>query len=133
MIFVILIGICFLGWIIYKILDKTRYDNVCIAFAVITTVLIVITVIAGLLALATQLDGYAELKAYQERYDMLVYQLENGLYEGENKVGLQALYNEITDYNTDVVRGQTARKLWWSRPFYGWDYDQLELIKPPNI
>lgn len=67
----------------------------------------------------------AELK---QQYDILVYQLENNLYDNDNDLGLKDLYDDISAYNSKVAKGKVMQRDFWWGIFYPNIYDDLELI-----
>lgn len=65
----------------------------------------------------------------EQRHDILVYQLENNLYDNDNDLGLKDLYNDISAYNSDVAKGKVMQRNFWWGIFYPNSYDDLELIE----
>lgn len=69
-----------------------------------------------------------KLAAKQAQYDLLIYQLENGLYENGDS-GKKALYDQITEWNEDVAEGKILQHDIFLGAFYPNIYDDLELIE----
>lgn len=65
----------------------------------------------------------------EQRHDILVYQLENNLYDNDNDLGLKDLYNDISAYNSEVAKGKVMQRNFWWGIFHPNIYDDLELIK----
>lgn len=56
-------------------------------------------------------------------------QLENNLYDNDNDLGKKDLYDQITEYNKDVVSGRELHDKFLTACFYPDIYDDLELIE----
>lgn len=65
----------------------------------------------------------------KQQHDILVYQLENNLYDNDNDLGLKDLYDDISAYNSKVAKGKVMQRDFWWGIFYPNIYDDLELIK----
>lgn len=65
----------------------------------------------------------------EQRHDILVYQLENNLYDNDNDLGLKDLYNDISAYNSKVAKGKIMQRDFWWGIFYPNIYNNLELIE----
>lgn len=63
-----------------------------------------------------------------QKHDIMVYQLENDLYNNDNDIGKKELFNDISAYNATVAKGKIMQRDFWWGPFYPNIYDDLELI-----
>lgn len=70
-----------------------------------------------------------KIAANQQRYDSLVYQLENNLYDNDNDLGKKELYDEIQNWNEDLAKGQVMQHDIWVGWFYPNIYDGFEFIE----
>lgn len=71
----------------------------------------------------------AEVAKNCVRYDSLVYQLENNLYDNDNDVGKKELYKEIREWNEDLAYFQNIQDNFWFGIFYPNVYDQFNFIE----
>lgn len=78
-------------------------------------------------------DVKGDIAASQQLYDSLVYQLENNLYDNDNDIGKRELYDKVTEWNTDLARGQAMQHDFWFGIFYADIYDGFEFIELPQI
>lgn len=92
--------------------------------------LVVITM--GIVAIGINIGIDGEIAANQQVYDSLIYQLEHNLYDNDNDVGKQELYEKITEWNADLARGKTLQDDFWIGIFYPNIYDQFEFIELAN-
>lgn len=73
------------------------------------------------------LDG--EVKSNQVRYDSLMYQYENCLYDNDNDVGKKELMSEIQSWNEDLAWGKTMQRNPWIGIYIPNVYDQFDFIE----
>ena len=109
----------------------TKFDTEWLIF-----VGLVITVCAGIAVLImgiVVIEAHTNVDAYiarnEQRYNTLVYQLENELYENDNDLGKKELYNQIQEWNEDLAYYQNAQDDFWNGIFYPNIYDQFEYIE----
>lgn len=72
-------------------------------------------------------DGY--VASMEQRYNALVYQLENDLYDNDNDLGKKELYDQIRDWNENLARKKKLQRDPWIGMFYPDIYDSLEFIE----
>lgn len=65
----------------------------------------------------------------QQRYNSLVYQLENNLYDNDNDLGKKELYDQIQDWNEDLAEGKALQRDIWVGAFYPNIYDEFDFIE----
>lgn len=73
------------------------------------------------------INGYIE--SCNTRYNMLVYQYENGFYNNENEVGKYELIRDIRLWNEDLSKYKELQDDLWVGVFYPNIYDQFEFIE----
>lgn len=123
--FVLLIVVC-LGLAVY--LEKHFYDYsgpfVVIAFIsfIVAIVMLIIIVVSN-----TNVDAY--IAENQMRYDMLVYQYENDIYDNDNDLGKRDLMKDIQEWNEDLAYYREAQDDFWVGIFHPNVYDQFEFIE----
>lgn len=90
-------------------------------------------IIMGIIAIISNAGAKGDIAANQQLYDSLVYQLENNLYDNDNDIGKRELYDKVTEWNTDLARGQAMQHDFWFGIFYADIYDGFEFIELPQI
>lgn len=73
------------------------------------------------------IDGY--VAENQVRYDSLMYQYENHLYDNDNDVGKKELMSEIQDWNEDLARLKSNQRNLWIGIYIPDVYDQFDFIE----
>lgn len=133
----LVILICFIAAIFFTVIAVIFSDEFdvreCIAyvaalFAVLCWIAFIIMVV---IAIVVNVGAEGDIAANQQLYDSLVYQLENDLYDNDNDVGKRELYEKVTEWNTDLARGQTMQHDEWVGVFYPNIYDGFDFIQLP--
>lgn len=99
----------------------------------------IVTAISGAIVLALLVmhiyDHVAAEKILAERqqeYKVLVYQLEENVYENENDIGKSELFEKIEKWNTHLASAQALQDNIWIGFIYADIYDQLDFIEFPT-
>lgn len=91
------------------------------------------TLIAIVISGIIMLDSYgaidAKIAENNRKYESLVYQLENNLYDNDNDLGKKELYNEIREWNEDLAYYQAIQDNFWFGIYYPDVFDQFDFIK----
>ena len=72
-------------------------------------------------------DG--DVKSNQVKYDSLMYQYENCLYDNDNDVGKKELISEIQSWNEDLAWYKTMQRNPWIGIYIPNVYDQFDFIE----
>ena len=124
--------ICFVIFII----SSNKYDGAWDAISLISLVFsitaFVLSIGLGGISIIARAGADAYLASMQEKRSVLVYQLENDIYDNDNDLGKKELYSEITEYNCDVAEGKIKQNNIWVYNIYPNVYDELELIEFPE-
>lgn len=124
--------------ILFTILTIMFYDKfdvreclsyICVIWAIIGWI---IFIIMGSVVIINNMGAKGVAAGRVQLHDSLVYQLENNLYDNDNDIGKQELYEKITEWNTDVARGKALQHDLWIGIFYPNIYDDFEFIKLPE-
>ena len=86
----------------------------------------------GSFIIANNYDTRGLIASNKERYEILVYQLENNLYNNDNDLGKKELYNQIQEWNEDLAKGKAMQNDFWFGVFYPDIYDYFESIELPK-
>jgi hypothetical protein len=101
------------------------------AFLIIISAIAIVTSL-GVIA-CNRIGAEAKAMELKERYNSLVYQLENELYDNDNDLGKKELYDEIREWNEDLAYHKNAQNDSWIGIFYPKIFDQLEFIVYPEV
>lgn len=134
----LILVICFVLSILFTILAvifSDEYDfrecmsYVCGLLAIIGWIVFIIIIIAAIFA---NVGAEGEIAANTQLYNSLVYQLEHNLYDNDNDIGKQELYEKVTKWNTDLARGKVMQHDLWVGIFYPNIYDKFSFIELPK-
>lgn len=75
----------------------------------------------------TGLDG--TVASMKSRYETLVYQYENDIYENDLDYGKRDLIKDIQEWNENLTRKQANQRDFWIGVFIPNIYDQFEFIE----
>lgn len=93
------------------------------------SVVCTIAIIVSLISISCDHFGAdATIAAKQQRYESLVYQYENDIYDNDNDLGKKELMNEIREWNEDLATKQALQDNFWVGIYYADIYDQFNFI-----
>ena len=101
-------------------------DNLGIAISVIG----IFGIIASVVVLAINhigIDGY--IARMNTRYETLVYQYENNIYNNDNDLGKRELMVDIQNWNEDLSSRRERQRDFWIGIYIPNIYDQFEYIE----
>lgn len=119
---VVLIVLAAIGTI-HDIFSLDLWGGTLAFFSLIVTVIMLVCVILG------NVNTDAQIAKYNARYDMLVRQYENDIYENDNDLGKRELIEDIQAWNEDLAYNQEVQDSFWTGIFYANIYDQFEFIE----
>lgn len=109
-----------------------KYDwreNASIILIVVSIASWIAFIIISIIAIISNAGIDGQIASNEQRYESLVYQFENDIYDNDNDLGKKELYNQIQDWNEDVAKGQALQNDPWVGIFYPDIYDQFEVIE----
>lgn len=115
-----------LGLAIYVEKRFGDYSGPFLVIAVIGFIVAIIMLIA-IIVENTNVDAY--VAENQMRYEMLVYQYENDIYDNDNDLGKRDLMEDIQEWNEDLAYHRKAQDDFWVGIFHPNIYDQFEFIE----
>lgn len=126
-IFLILIAIS----VIFLILnDKIWYeewiDYVCWGVLIVSAI---IALIMSIFVIEANVGIDGKIASNQQRYEALIYQVENEIYENDNDIGKYELYNQVREWNEDLAKGKAMQNNFWIGIFYPDIFDKFEFIE----
>lgn len=109
-------------------LDNRNDDLFGLPFAIgVASVIIAIVMLGIIVVRNVNVDAY--IAQNQMRYDMLVYQYENDIYDNDNDLGKRDLMEDIQAWNEDLAHNRESQNNFWVGIFYPNIYDQFEFIE----
>lgn len=115
-----------LGLAIYMEKRFCDYSGLFVMIALISFIVSIIMLIVIIIN-NTNVDAY--IAENQMRYDMLVYQYENDIYDNDNDLGKRDLMEDIQEWNEDLAYYREAQDDFWVGIFHPNVYDQFEFIE----
>ena len=122
---VLSIVVC-LGLAVYLEKRFCDYSGPFLVIAIIGFIVAIIMLIVIIIE-NTNVDAY--VAENQMRYEMLVYQYENDIYDNDNDLGKRDLMEDIQEWNEDLAYHRKAQNNFWVGIFYPNVYDQFEFIE----
>ena len=113
----------------YIALNKYDAEGLGIASAIIAVFAGLALVLCSIVSIFIYSSADATTAEYNAERQSLIYQLENNLYDNNNDLGKKDLYDQITEYNKDIVSGRELHDKFLTACFYPDIYDDLELIE----
>jgi hypothetical protein len=106
------------------------FADFCLYTSVVTAIISVI--VFGIMTIATidaNIAIEAKISSNQQRYEALVYQVENEIYDNDNDLGKYDLYNQVREWNEELAKGKANQYNFWYGIFYPNIYDNFDYIK----
>lgn len=130
LVFCIVMGIVFTA---IGVILRDKWSTLLELTFAVSVVMAIIAWIAAIIlcfaAIDTVVGAKGKLAAKQEIYNALVYQLENNVYDNDNDIGKRDLYEQITEWNSDLARGKEMQHDFWYGILYPDIYDNLKFIE----
>lgn len=115
-----------LGLAIYV---EKRFGDYSWLFLVITFLSFLVSIIMLVVIIVNNTNVDAYVAENQMRYEMLVYQYENDIYDNDNDLGKRDLMEDIQKWNEDLAYRRKAQDDFWVGIFYPNVHDQFEFIE----
>ena len=122
---VLSIVVC-LGMAVYV---EKRFHDYSLPFLMIASVGFIVAIIMLIVIIVKNTNVDAYVAENQMRYEMLVYQYENNLYDNDNDLGKRDLMEDIQEWNEDLSYHRKAQDDFWVGIFHPNVYDQFEFIE----
>lgn len=113
-------------WLTVYSEKRSGYSWLFITIALISLI-VSIVMLVNIIVRNTNVDAY--VAENQMRYEMLVYQYENDIYDNDNDLGKRDLMEDIQEWNEDLAYYREAQDDFWVGIFYPNVYDQFEFIE----
>ena len=117
------------GFLAFILTKFSSCDSVWFFSALGAVVFGVIDILMILCAIDVNIRKEAAVAYWQQRYDAIVYQLENNLYDNDNDVGKKELYNQIQAWNEELAANKVMQDNIWVGMFYPDVFDDFDFIQ----
>ena len=122
---VLSIVVC-LGLAVYV---EKRFHDYSVPFLMIASIGFIVAIIMLIIIVVKNTNVDAYVAENQMRYEMLVYQYENDIYDNDNDLGKRDLMEDIQEWNEDLAYYRKAQDDFWVGIFHPNVYDQFEFIE----
>lgn len=117
----------FIFFAVSKLFDEYDWKN--LVLSILGCFFAAVFVVLAIIAIVTNIFAKGKIESNKQRYNSLVYQLENDIYENDNDLGKKELYDQIQDWNEDLARGKALQHDIWVGAFYSDIYDEFNFIE----
>ena len=112
--------------IFYKTSDRYLINAICFTLVLLATIAVVVSlIIMGINYI--DVDGY--IAKMNTRYDTLVYQYENDIYDNDNDLGKRELMKDIQSWNEDLAANRERQDDFLIGIYWPNIYNQFEFIQ----
>ena len=108
--------------------DSWNFEWVSMLSTIFSTIAGIAFVVMLIVVIVNNVGVEASIEANKQRYESLIYQAENNLYENDNDLGKKELANQIQEWNEDLARGKALQNDFWVGIFYADIYDEFNFI-----
>lgn len=126
MLLVLFVVLC-IGGLIWAHIDEFGVGD--IVGGVIAAIMGICILVSGIILIDSHGGKDAYIAERNQKYEALVYQMENNIYDNDNDLGKKELYNEIREWNEDLAYRQNIQDNFWFGIYYPNVYDQFEFIE----
>lgn len=123
---VVLLIVVFLGLAVYV---EKRFGDYSVPFLVIAFISLIVSIVMLVVIIVKNTNVDAYVAENQMRYEMLVYQYENDIYDNDNDLGKRDLMEDIQEWNEDLAYYREAQDDFWVGIFHPNVYNQFEFIE----
>lgn len=129
MLFWIFVLLLILGIGLVHVYDNKNVGESCMIVGITLIIVCAIASFISLIAISCDhLGADATIAAKQQRYESLVYQYKNDIYDNDNDLGKKELMNEIREWNEDLATKQALQDNFWVGIYIPNIYDQFDFI-----
>lgn len=119
-----------LGGIAFLLYYNTSFDGWCWTVGSALSTIGVVSVIISLVIMAcTYMNIQGQIDELHVKHEVLTYQLENGVYDSDNNIGMKELFTDILEYNKEVAWNKKAQDNFWIGIYVPDIYDQIDFIE----
>ena len=108
---------------------EKRFQDYSVPFLMIASIGFIVAIIMLIVIIVKNTNVDAYVAENQMRYEMLVYQYENDIYDNDNDLGKRDLMEDIQEWNEDLAYYRKAQDDFWVGIFHPNVYDQFEFIE----
>ena len=108
--------------------DSLDFEWVSMLSTIFSAIAGIAFVVMLIVIIVNNVGVEASIEANKQRYESLIYQAENNLYENDNDLGKKELANQIQEWNEDLASGKALQDDFWVGIFYADIYDEFDFI-----
>ena len=108
--------------------DSLDFEWVSMLSTIFSAIAGIAFVVMLIVIIVNNVGVEASIEANKQRYESLIYQAENNLYENDNDLGKKELVNQIQEWNEDLASGKALQDDFWVGIFYADIYDEFDFI-----
>lgn len=127
MLFLVIVGIMVIGIVALNVFDMYDGTRIAVGFIAVGAGVMVFFMLICIICASVGVD--ARIAQNHERYEALVYQWENDVYENDNDLGKRELIKDIQTWNEDLAYNQKIQDNFWVGIFTPNIYDAFEFIE----
>lgn len=125
-IFAVLLALSIIGMVTYYYHDSDVVLDISLGFFIPFVSAVVISLIVFIVNYCS-IDG--DIARNMQRYESLVYQLENDIYDNDNDIGKRELMVDIQEWNESLAANKANQSNFWIGIYIPDIYDNFEFIE----
>lgn len=115
------------------ICDKNYAEISTVLSGVIAALLGICICIMLICIIVENVNVEGNIESLNQEREVLSYQLDNDVYDNDNDIGKQKLYEDITRWNANLAYAKNAQRDFWVGIFYANIYDEIDYIYLPSV